>query len=95
MALITKGKKTVVESEVAKLNNEDLEFLINIIENSMVPGKYLSLGNIVMQKLHNQLGILNRDRSEVMSSLKKFKKSSEEPKTKKIRNEDGELWVEE
>ena len=57
MALITKGKETIVEKEVSQLNNEDIEFLLNIIENSMVPGKYIGLGNIVIQKLQNQLGI--------------------------------------
>ena len=54
MALITKGKETIVEKEVSQLNNEDIEFLLNIIENSMVPGKYIGLGNIVIQKLQNQ-----------------------------------------
>tara|TARA_Y100000992_G_C20906318_1_gene323362 strand:- start:164 stop:451 length:288 start_codon:yes stop_codon:yes gene_type:complete len=95
MALITKGKETIVEKEVSQLNNEDIEFLLNIIENSMVPGKYIGLGNIVIQKLQNQLGILSRGREEVKSSLKKFKKSSVNSETKKIRNENGELWVEE
>ena len=55
MALITKGKETIVEKEVSQLNNEDIEFLLNIIENSMVPGKYIGLGNIVIQKLQNQI----------------------------------------
>ena len=32
MALITKGKETIVEKEVSQLNNEDIEFLLNIIE---------------------------------------------------------------
>ena len=95
MALITKGKETIVEKEVSQLNNEDIEFLLNIIENSMVPGKYIGLGNIVIQKLQNQLGILSRGREEVKSSLKKFKKSSVNSETKKIRNENGDLWVEE
>ena len=95
MALITKRKETIVETEVSQLNNEDIEFLLNIIENSMVPGKYIGLGNIVIQKLQNQLGILSRGREEVKSSLKKFKKSSVNSETKKIRNENGELWVEE
>mgnify|MGYP001346760940 FL=1 len=95
MALITKGKETIVEKEVSQLDNEDIEFLLNIIENSMVPGKYIGLGNIVIQKLQNQLGILSRGREEVKSSLKKFKKSSVNSETKKIRNENGELWVEE
>ena len=95
MALITKGKETIVEKEVSQLNNEDIEFLLNIIEKSMVPGKYIGLGNIVIQKLQNQLGILSRGREEVKSSLKKFKKSSVNSETKKIRNENGELWVEE
>ena len=56
---------------------------MNIIENSMVPGKYIGLGNIVIQKLQNQLGILSRGREEVKSSLKKFKKSSVNSETKK------------
>ena len=60
MGMIVKGKKRVVEDEVFKLNQEDLEFLINIIKNSMIPGKYLTLGNVVVQKLHNQLGMLDK-----------------------------------
>ena len=35
MGMIVKGKKRVVEDEVFKLNQEDLEFLINIIKNSI------------------------------------------------------------
>jgi|TARA_R110001592_G_scaffold321477_1_gene600020 hypothetical protein len=95
MALIAKGKKTIVEVEVSQLSKEDIEFILNIIENSMVPGKYIGLGNVVIQKLQNQIGILDRSKDEVMNSLKKYKQNSDSSKLKKVQNKNGELWIEE
>ena len=95
MALIVKGKKTIVEVEVSQLSKEDIEFILNIIENSMVPGKYIGLGNVVIQKLQNQIGILDRSKDEVMNSLKKYKQNSDSSKLKKVQNKNGELWIEE
>ena len=95
MALIAKGKKTIVEVEVSQLRKEDIEFILNIIENSMVPGKYIGLGNVVIQKLQNQIGILDRSKDEVMNSLKKYKQNSDSSKLKKVQNKNGELWIEE
>ena len=40
MGFTTKGKTTIVEEETHKLTKQDIEFLLNIIENSMVP-KYV------------------------------------------------------
>ena len=54
MAFKTKGKTTIVEEETHKLTKQDIEFLLNIIENSMVPGKYVGLANHVIGKLRNQ-----------------------------------------
>ena len=54
MAFTTKGKTTIVEEETHKLTKQDIEFLLNIVENSMVPGKYIGLANHVIGKLRNQ-----------------------------------------
>ena len=51
MGIITKGKTIIVEEETYKLTKQDIEFLVNIIENSMVPGKYIGLANHVIGKL--------------------------------------------
>ena len=93
MGITTNGKTTVIEEEVSILNKEDIEFLLNIITNSMVPGKYLSLGNIVVQKLQNQLGILSRSKTEVTDSLKKYKQNSDNKVSKNNIVKDGELWI--
>ena len=95
MGITTNGKTTVIEEEVSILNKEDIEFLLNIITNSMVPGKYLGLGNRVVQKLQNQLGILSRSKTEVTDSLKKYKQNSDNKVSKNNTVKDGELWIEE
>ena len=41
MGIQTKGKTIIVEEETYKLTKQDIEFLLNIVENSMVPGKYI------------------------------------------------------
>ena len=93
MGITTNGKKRIIEDEVSQLSKEDIEFLLNIITNSMVPGKYLSLGNIVVQKLQNQLGILSRSKTEVTDSLKKYKQNSNNKVSKNNIVKDGELWI--
>ena len=93
MGITTNGKQRIIEEEVTQLSKEDIEFLLNIITNSMVPGKYLSLGNIVVQKLQNQLGILSRSKTEVTDSLKKYKQNSDNKVSKNNIVKDGELWI--
>tara|TARA_R110000782_G_scaffold9418_1_gene30335 strand:- start:2203 stop:2490 length:288 start_codon:yes stop_codon:yes gene_type:complete len=93
VGITTNGKQRIIEEEVTQLSKEDIEFLLNIITNSMVPGKYLSLGNIVVQKLQNQLGILGRSKTEVMDSLKKYKQNSNNKVSKNNIVKDGELWI--
>jgi|TARA_B110000211_G_scaffold42914_1_gene44793 hypothetical protein len=93
VGITTNGKKRIIEEEVSQLSKEDIEFLLNIITNSMVPGKYLSLGNRVVQKLQNQLGILSRSKTEVTDSLKKYKQNSDNKVSKNNIVKDGELWI--
>ena len=96
MALITKGKTVVVEDETYKLTRRDIEFLLNIIENSMVPGKYISLANVVIQKLKNQSMMIDRNPVQIKSALTDWKEKQTKPKGKpKIRKEGDEVWIEE
>ena len=96
MALITKGKTVVVEDETYKLTKPDIEFLLNIIENSMVPGKYISLANVVIQKLQNQSMMVDRNQTEIKSALTNWKEKQIKPKGKPtIRKEGDEVWIEE
>ena len=97
MALITKGKKMIVEKEVVQLDKQEIEFLLNIIENSMIPGKYINLGNVVIQKLRNQFEAFDRTKGEFKSALsnyqKKGKPSNSEPQV--LHKKSGEVWIEE
>jgi len=93
VGITTNGKQRIIEEEVSQLSKEDIEFLLNIITNSMVPGKYLSLGNRVVQKLQNKLGILSRSKTEVTDSLKKYKQNSDNKVSKNNIVKDGELWI--
>ena len=96
MALITKGKSIVVEDETYRLTKPDIEFLLNIIDNSMVPGKYISLANVVVQKLKNQSMMIDRNPVQIKSALTDWKEKQTKPKGKpKIRKEGDEVWIEE
>tara|TARA_B100000902_G_scaffold369319_1_gene393407 strand:- start:27 stop:320 length:294 start_codon:yes stop_codon:yes gene_type:complete len=96
MALITKGKSVVVEDETYRLTKPDIEFLLNIIENSMVPGKYISLANVVIQKLKNQSMMIGRNQTEIKSALTDWKEKKNRPKGKpSIKKEGDEVWIEE
>jgi len=96
MALITKGKSIVVEDETYKLTKPDIEFLLNIIDNSMVPGKYISLANVVIQKLKNQSMMVDRNPTQIKSALTDWNEKQNKPKGKpKIKKEGDEVWIEE
>ena len=96
MALITKGKSIVVEDETYKLTRRDIEFLLNIIENSMVPGKYIGLANVVIQKLQNQSMMAGRGQTEIKSALTDWKEKQTKPKGKpSVKRKGDEVWIEE
>ena len=96
MALITKGKTVVVEDETYKLTKPDIEFLLNIIENSMVPGKYIGLANVVIQKLQNQSMMVERNPTQIKSALTNWRDEKNKPKGKPtIKKKGDEVWIEE
>ena len=96
MAFKTKGKTTIVEEETYKLTKQDIEFLLNIIENSMVPGKYIGLANHVIGKLRNQYQMAGRSEFQIKQAMKDWKDEKSKPKPKQNIKQDGdEIWIEE
>ena len=96
MALITKGKTVVVEDETYKLTRRDIEFLLNIVENSMVPGKYIGLANHVIGKLRNQYQMAGKSEFQIKQAMVDWNDKKSKPKPKqKIRQDGDDIWIEE
>ena len=90
------NKKVVVEEEVSSLSKQEIEFILNIIDNSMIPGKYINLGNVVVQKLKNQYEMAGKSVIQVTSALKDYhKKKTTPPKKPKFEKRGEEVWIEE
>ena len=53
MALRT-GKTRVLVDEAAKFGKTEIEFLLTLIQESMIPGKFLQQAMDVVMKLRNQ-----------------------------------------
>ena len=54
MGIESKGGTKVVEEEISKLNKVDIEFLMNVIKNGMIPGKHIDLATKIIKKLKTQ-----------------------------------------
>ena len=54
MAFNIKGKTTSIVNEVAKFKKDEIEFLFELIKNSMIPGKHLGMAMEVVNKLKSQ-----------------------------------------
>ena len=101
MAFKVKGKTTSIVNEVARFKKEEIEFLFELIKNSMIPGKHLGIAMDVVNKLKQQYQLLDKktakvQRVESTKSVvdKEISKIQEEEK-QRLKEEDGELWVEE
>ena len=96
MAFTTKGKTTVVEEETHKLTKQDIEFLLNIVENSMVPGKYIGLANHVIGKLRNQYQMAGKSEFQIRQAMSDWKEKKSKPTPKREIKQDGDdIWIEE
>ena len=96
MAFTTKGKTTIVDEETQKLTKQDIEFLLNIVENSMVPGKYIGLANHVIGKLRNQYQMAGKSEFQIKQAMRDWKDEKSKPKPKQKIKQDGEdIWIEE
>ena len=101
MAFNVKGKTTSIVNEVARFKKEEIEFLFELIKNSMIPGKHLGIAMDVVNKLKQQYQLLDKKTAKVQkvesaeSVVKKEISKIQEVEKQKLREEDGELWVEE
>ena len=101
MAFKVKGKTTSIVNEVARFKKEEIEFLFELIKNSMIPGKHLGIAMDVVNKLKQQYQLLDKKTAKVkkVESAKSVNKKEiskvQEIQTQKLKEEDGELWVEE
>jgi len=100
MAFKVKGKTTSIVNEVAKFKKDEIEFLFELIKNSMIPGKHLGIAMEVVNKLKSQYELLHRKGAKVQKVESKksvvqneISKIQEEEK-QKLKEQDGELWVE-
>ena len=87
--------------EVAKFKKEEIEFLFELVKNSMIPGKHLGIAMDVVNKLKQQYQLLDRKTAKVqkVESAKSVNKKEiskvQEIEKQRLKEEDGELWVEE
>ena len=101
MAFKVKGKTTSIVNEVARFKKEEIEFLFELIKNSMIPGKHLGIAMDVVNKLKQQYQLLDKKTAKVQkvesaeSVNEKEISKVQEVEKQRLKNEDGELWVEE
>tara|TARA_R100000278_G_scaffold111432_1_gene88962 strand:+ start:319 stop:624 length:306 start_codon:yes stop_codon:yes gene_type:complete len=101
MAFSVKGKTTSIVNEVARFKKEEIEFLFELVKNSMIPGKHLGIAMDVVNKLKQQYQLLDRKTAKVqkVESAKSVNKKEiskvQEIEKQRLKEEDGELWVEE
>tara|TARA_Y100001937_G_C7004702_1_gene278160 strand:+ start:255 stop:560 length:306 start_codon:yes stop_codon:yes gene_type:complete len=101
MAFKVKGKTTSIVNEVARFKKEEIEFLFELIKNSMIPGKHLGIAMEVVNKLKSQYQLLDKKTAKVqkVESAKSVNKKEiskvQEIEKQRLKEEDGELWVEE
>lgn len=96
MAIRAKEVKTIV-NEVAKFKKDEIEFLFELIKNSMIPGQHLGIAMDIVNKLKSQYQLLNRKGAVVKTtkSTKDVVREEIEKVQQDIKEEDGELFIKE
>ena len=94
------GQVKTIVNEVAKFNKDEIEFLFELIKNSMIPGKHLDIAMDIVNKLKQQYHLLDKKTARVQKvesvesvNQKEISKVQEKEK-QRLKEEDGELWVE-
>ena len=97
MAFNVKGKTTSIVNEVARFKKEEIEFLFELIKNSMIPGKHLDIAMDIVNKLKQQYQLLDRKGAVVKETKKTTDVLREEVKKvqQEIKEENGELFIKE
>lgn len=96
MTIRAKEVKTIV-NEVAKFKKDEIEFLFELIKNSMIPGQHLGIAMDIVNKLKSQYQLLNRKGAVVKTtkSTKDVVREEIEKVQQEIKEEDGELFIKE
>ena len=99
MAIRAKKTKIVVD-EMAKFVRGEIEFLFELIKNSMIPGKHIHVAMNVVTKLKNQYKLLDKQELVIQSkessqaALKKKVEKAQKETMKKVKmTSDEELWI--
>ena len=96
MAVRAKEHRNVID-EVARLSKVEIEFLFELIKNSMIPGRNISIAFDIINKLKRQHQIQSIDVKDLKLSDKKVEKpkTQEEKARELLKEENGELFVKE
>ena len=96
MAVNAKQHRNVID-EVARLSKVEIEFLFELIKNSMIPGRNISIAFDIINKLKRQHQIQSIDVKDLKLSDKKVEKpkTQEEKARELLKEENGELFVKE
>tara|TARA_Y100001937_G_scaffold66744_1_gene91262 strand:- start:220 stop:516 length:297 start_codon:yes stop_codon:yes gene_type:complete len=94
MAVNAREHRNVID-EVARLNKVEIEFLWEVLKNSMIPGRNIHIAYDVINKLKRQHQLQSVDKKDLKLSKDKVlkPKSKEEKAQQIIREENGELFV--
>ena len=96
MAIRAKEHRNVID-EVARLSKVEIEFLFELIKNSMIPGVNISIAFDIINKLKRQHQIQSIDVKDLKLSDEKVEKpkTQEEKARELLKEENGELFVKE
>jgi len=93
-----KAKKHInVVDEVSKLNKVEIEFLFELIKNSMIPGRNINIIFDIINKLKSQHQLYGVDKKDLKVSKKETQiaKTKEEKARELLKEENGELFIKE
>lgn len=90
MAFKTKQSRVLID-EAAKFTKKEIEFLLTLIQESMIPGKFLSQAMTVVQKLKNQYKMIDLPSWEIKDTTPE--KEVKERAKRALTEKDGELWM--
>ena len=96
MAVNAKQHRNVID-EVARLEKFEIEFLFELIKNSMIPGVNINIAFDIINKLKKQHHLQSVDTKDLkLSKEKVIKPKSKEDKARELlREENGELFIKE
>ena len=88
------GKTRVLVDEAAKFGKKEIEFLLTLIQESMVPGKFLQQAMDVVVKLRNQYKLLDKPIWDVKKTMSIEEEVKERAKAA-LKEKEGELRIRE